>query len=215
MILTIVNVFRAINATIAERAFTCVMREMVHTFCIVITRIEFGRTEGNFGFAVFAGETGRTTARIAFNAVHTRGIVLTLILMAVVNVRLTTCTSVSSIAFATKSALLQYRTGGIIAAWIAKASVNHELTVFTMIARLTNAIILALGQWLANGIVLTWERVACIAFRQNFIARLCFAYKIIGRGGQKQFVMHGFWFSTTCDSRFNVVQFHPIGKPTQ
>lgn len=89
MILTIVNIFSAVCASVARCTLTAVVCEMIDAFGAILARIEF-RAEWYFRFAVLAGEAAWALACVRFDAIDAGAIIFAFVFAAIVNVRFAT-----------------------------------------------------------------------------------------------------------------------------
>lgn len=163
VILTVVDIFRAVSAAEAESTFACVMSEVVDALGAVGAGVEFGSAELNFLLAKFACKARQTTACVGLDAINTCTIVLAFVVIAVVDIDFTAGAFVSRKAFATEATFLQNRTDSAISTWISVAGVNHVFAVLTVIAGSASTLVLLLRLHHAFGVVLARECVAGIA----------------------------------------------------
>lgn len=95
VIMTIINVHRAIVTRPTRRTLARVMREMINAFRGIHTRIELCATERNLILTELSTESRRTQARVRFHPIHTGAVILTLVLRTIINVHLTTSARIS------------------------------------------------------------------------------------------------------------------------
>lgn len=215
VVLAVVNVFRAIDSPEAGGTFASVVREMIDAFSAVRARVKVATTEFNFRLTEVSIETRQAIASVRFDAINACSIVLTLMLVAIVDVDFTARTFVARQAFAAETTFLEDRARSVISARISVASVNHVFTVRTMIAWSASAFVPSVRLYHALGVVLARECETSITFRQNLITDLLVADELVGRRRQNEFVFHSLRLGATSDSRLHVIQFHPLGKPFQ
>lgn len=181
VILAVVNVLGAVEATEADRALTRVMSEVVNAFGTVRARIEIASAKLNLLLAELAREARQTTACVGLDSVNTCAVVLAFVVIAVIDIDFAAGTFVAGQALTAETALLQHRARSVAAAWISVAGVNHVLAVLAVVAWGAATFVLSVGLHHALSVVLARERVAGIAFRQNLVTDFLFADELVGR----------------------------------
>lgn len=230
VVLAVVDVYRTVVAFKTKKTFASVMRIVIDAPGVVLARVEFFAAKGNFRFAVLAHKTRLAFAAVSLDLIDAGRVILAFVVSAIVDVRFAPHAGETGCAIATKSSLLQNLAGRSVPTGISVTGVDHELTVLSVVARSAAAFVLSAGEWSAFRSVLTRERVAGVAFGENFVTyATCknvrpiskyhldinrfntFALESRCGGGEYEFVSHGGRFGAPCDSRFNVIEFNPLG----
>lgn len=180
VILAVVNVLGAVDASKAGRTVARVVGEVVDALCVVRARIELTSAELDFLLAELAGEARKATACVRLDAIDAGSVVLTFVVVAIVDVDFTASAFVARQTIATEATFLQHGARSVIPARISVASINHVLAVLTVVARSTSAFVLSFRSHRALGVVLAWECEAGIAFRQDFITDRLLADELVG-----------------------------------
>lgn len=215
VIFTVVNILRAINAAEAWLALAGVVRKVINAFRSIGAWIEFSATELNFFLTKLAVEASKTTARVALNAIDTCSVVLAFMILAIINIDFTSCTFIACQTITAKATLLENTTSSIISARITITCIYHILTMHSMIAGSATTFVLLFRPHNTFGIILAWECETGITFRQNLITDFLFADELICRRRENKFVLHSLRLGASCNTRLNIIQFHPFRKPFQ
>lgn len=137
MILTVVQIDRAVLSGVAGQTFASVIAEVVDALRSVLARIVALGAERNLRFAVFPGESRQAAALVGLDSVVAGRVVLALVVEAVVDVDLATNAGVTGRANAVEPAFFQNFACSGVAARVAVASVDHVLAVLSVVSRQT------------------------------------------------------------------------------
>lgn len=159
----------------------------------------------------------RTETDIVVDPIHTRRVILTVIIFAVIWVYFTPLPLIAKGARTAESIFicLGEVAGPSILTWILNARINGHTAVPTLEAKRAGALIKLHWIIAACPIVLTWIGEAGVTLGHNADIYRLFALEVVGWCCEQQPVHHGFRPAAAGYSWLFVPCLHPLGKPAE